>query len=272
MTNPFQIDGPAVISFSGGRTSAYMLRRILDEGLRTDVHVLFANTGKELPETLDFIHQCGTRWGVPITWLEYRPLTLEQDHHPSQFVAEVVTYETASRNGEPFDRLLTKLGFLPNVTMRSCTHYLKSKLIDKYIRTTWGWDDWKVVIGIRADEPRRVSRMKAQNDREDGQRSLPLADTGITVEEVMAFWAQQPFDLGLRPDQGNCDLCFLKSTKKIINLIRESPEKARWWAEWEQRRGQVFRRDRPDYAFLMAQQDLFEDAYGDDIIECACTD
>lgn len=28
--DPFLIEGPAVISFSGGRTSGYMLRRILD--------------------------------------------------------------------------------------------------------------------------------------------------------------------------------------------------------------------------------------------------
>src|SRR5690242_17474485 len=41
--SPFQIEGPAVISFSGGRTSAYMLRRILDEGVRPDVFVLFAD-------------------------------------------------------------------------------------------------------------------------------------------------------------------------------------------------------------------------------------
>lgn len=30
MTNPFHIDGPAVVSFSGGRTSGLMLYRILD--------------------------------------------------------------------------------------------------------------------------------------------------------------------------------------------------------------------------------------------------
>lgn len=60
----FKIDGPAVISFSGGRTSGLMLRRCLDAGLQPDVHVLFANTGKERPETLDFVRDCGLNWGV----------------------------------------------------------------------------------------------------------------------------------------------------------------------------------------------------------------
>lgn len=41
MSDPFLIEGPAAISFSGGRTSALMLRRILDAHggtLPPDVH------------------------------------------------------------------------------------------------------------------------------------------------------------------------------------------------------------------------------------------
>ncbi len=55
-TDSFKLTGPALISFSGGRTSAFMLRRILDAGggtLFPDVKVAFFNTGKERPETLD---------------------------------------------------------------------------------------------------------------------------------------------------------------------------------------------------------------------------
>ena len=74
--NPYRITGPALISFSGGRTSAYMLWHILDahDGkLPDDVHVCFANTGKEREETLRFVHECATRWGVRVRWLEWRP-------------------------------------------------------------------------------------------------------------------------------------------------------------------------------------------------------
>jgi hypothetical protein len=77
MTNPYQIEAPALISFSGGRTTGcYMLRHILDAyggQLPKDVIPCFANTGKEMPQTLDFVQECGERWGASIVWLEYNP-------------------------------------------------------------------------------------------------------------------------------------------------------------------------------------------------------
>ena len=66
MSSPFRIDGPAVVSFSGGRTSGCMLRRILDEGLSPDVHVLFADTGKERAETYAFVEACAAQWAVAV--------------------------------------------------------------------------------------------------------------------------------------------------------------------------------------------------------------
>ena len=59
--SPYIVPRPAVISFSGGRTSGYMLKHILDTHggrLPEDLSVVFANTGMERPETLDFI-DCG---------------------------------------------------------------------------------------------------------------------------------------------------------------------------------------------------------------------
>jgi len=124
-TNALRIDGPAVISFSGGRTSGMLLWGILDayDGqLPEDVHVLFANTGKELPETLDFVQECGQRWQVPIACLEYA------DHDEPQQRWKLVDYQLASRNGEPFSDLIGRKGVLPNPVMRLCTSELKIRV------------------------------------------------------------------------------------------------------------------------------------------------
>jgi len=56
--NPYLITEPTCISFSGGRTSAYMLYQVLQAHGGTmpdDGIVCFANTGKEEEATLDAI-------------------------------------------------------------------------------------------------------------------------------------------------------------------------------------------------------------------------
>jgi len=53
--NPYKITGPAVVSFSGGATSGFMLKQILDSysGVLPDnIVVCFANTGLEHEKTL----------------------------------------------------------------------------------------------------------------------------------------------------------------------------------------------------------------------------
>lgn len=61
--NPYVMHGKTVVSFSGGRTSAYLLRQVLDNNDDpSDLLVLFANTGKEHPATLDFVQDCADCW------------------------------------------------------------------------------------------------------------------------------------------------------------------------------------------------------------------
>ena len=64
--NPYRVPRPAVINFSGGRTSAYMLRSIVDAyggSLPPGIAVIFANTGLERPETLEFVDTCARQLG-----------------------------------------------------------------------------------------------------------------------------------------------------------------------------------------------------------------
>lgn len=278
MTDPFKITGPTCISFSGGRTSAYMLWRVLqsNEGLPDDAIVCFANTGKEEEATLEFVRDCAEYWQVPITWLEFRDT---EDRF------EVVTFETASRNGEPFEALIRKRNYLPNPVTRFCTIDLKIRPIGRYLLSL-GMAATKTeaenmsMIGMRADEQRRAAKI-ADKSR------IPLVTAGITKEDVGAFWRAQPFDLGLPNNNGvtmhgNCDLCFLKGGAQILSLIAEKPARAVWWAGMEalalalasKPSGAVFRSDRPNYAsmaqFANDQADMFDK--NEEAIACFCGD
>ena len=236
---PEKFDCPTLISFSGGRTSGYMLYKILesyDGVLPDDVHVTFANTGKEMPETLDFINDCAVNWNVNVRWLE---LDIH-DERPIYRTKEV-TYETASRNGEPFEALIKRKKMLPNVVARLCTIHMKIDVMNRFMRSH-GYKEWANVIGLRYDEPKRVAKQRKQNDSGKNKWTslVPLYDNKVMVEDVALFWENNEFDLGLpnhsgKTLAGNCDLCFLKGTRTLIKLIKEKPELADWWIEQEQK-------------------------------------
>ena len=281
--NPFKIDSPTRISFSGGRTSAYMLWRVLDAhqmSLPPEAVVCFANTGKEDEATLEFVRDCSEQWNVPITWLEYQAAEKVADRW------RLVDFDTASRNGEPFEALIRKRNYLPNPVARFCTVELKVRAIHRYLKTI-GWTEWDSMLGIRADEPRRLAKIGNQDYGKHEEKCAPLGQVGITKEDVGAFWRAQPFDLGLPNNNGvtmhgNCDLCFLKGGSQVLSLIAEKPERAVWWAKMEalalalasKPSGAVFRSDRPSYASMLQfskdQTNLFDPK--EESISCFCGD
>lgn len=278
MRDPFKIDGPTCISFSGGRTSAYMLWRVLESngGLPDDAIVCFANTGKEDEATLRFVQRCSNEWRVPITWVEYQWAKETKDRF------KVVDFATASRAGEPFEALIRSKNYLPNPVTRFCTIELKIRAMANYLYSI-GFCDTRTEgenmawVGIRADEMRRAA--KINRDR------LPLVSANVTKKMVGEFWRNQPFDLEL-PNMngvtmhGNCDLCFLKGGSQILSLIAEKPERAEWWARMEAiglasaPSGKRFRNDRPSYAqmlkFAKEQRDMFDP--NEPGIACFCGD
>lgn len=221
---------PRLISNSGGRTSGYMTWLELQRGLGPDDHVVFCNTGKERPETLDFLHEQEKRWGYRLVWLQYDACTKWRQ----------VTYETASRDGRPFEQLILKRQFLPNPVTRFCTQELKIRVIKAYMRSQ-GYTYWQNLVGIRADEPRRVRNNDGSDNRERWDNMYPLYRAGITKADVHSFWSSQPFDLRLKPHEGNCDLCFLKGQHKLLAILRERPELAAWWDTMERGTGATFR-------------------------------
>lgn len=225
-----------VIQFSGGRSSAFMLRRILDAhdgALPENARVCFQNTGKEKEETLEFIQTCGIQWNVEITWLEYeyRPEAAGGIKDPKH-CHRVVNFESASRNGEPFWSIITAKRMLPNPVTRFCTEVLKIETANRWLRRDLGLDPKVVlaVLGIRYDEPKRWSKALL----EECKTVYPMAMAGVTLAEVTRFWQESPFDLAIPSGAGNCDLCFLKGRDKLVWLIRQEPRMADWWVAVEE--------------------------------------
>lgn len=260
-----------IVSFSGGRTSGVMLWHVLkahDWNLPENVKVVFENTGKEREETLDFVHEVETRWGVDINWIEWR---LEKPRFRR------VNYETASRNGEPFAELIEWKGnYLPGPVQRMCTQHLKVDCMRHFIRSELQWDEWQSFIGIRADEPRRW-RVEGPDPKFKREcREIPLRTAQITEEHVFEFWNKQPFDLQLKSYEGNCDLCFLKGHKKRMLIMEENPHLAQWWIDQEERTGRSFRPRQPfkdlyEYTTKQMRLPLLPEV-NDDLGECLCHD
>ena len=228
-------EGNVLISLSGGRTSAYMLHQILvaNDGLRDDVVVAFANTGREMQGTIEFVKEIQHRWNVNIRWLEYRK------DKPKY---EEVNHNSVSLDGKPFMEMIDSTSsnkFLPNQNMRYCTQELKVKTIKRFLVYS-GWERWTNTVGIRADEPKRI---KQSNDNR-WINWYPIATAKETVRNVNEFWKQQPFDLKIMKGSGNCDGCFLKSEATLSAMIREYPERMQWWSNMEELTGGSFHKNR----------------------------
>jgi len=262
MRKPFEITEPTCISFSGGRTSAFMLYKVLEAhnmSLPDEAVVCFANTGKEDEATLKFVHDCETHWNVKIMWVEYTP------DKPG---FKVVDFETASRNGEPFDALTTKKSYLPNPVARFCSEELKGRAITK----ATGLESDQTMVGVRADEQRRIAKLRQRG------LLLPLVDAGVSKDDVRAFWKASAFDLVLEErggitNLGNCDLCFMKGGAQLQSIIQHEPHRAVWWAEQEQKIGGTFRSDRASYTEMQKFGENQKDLFGtEETIPCFCGD
>lgn len=214
-----------VISFSGGRTSAYLLSKLVKIIPKEKLVVNFANTGREDEGTLRFVKECGKYFGVHINWIEFAVNDKNKRYYKK------VDFETASRDGSPLRECFKWNNYIPNVTQRKCTIETKIQAMQFFLKDEVKTDKSKTIqyIGIRHDEPKRWSKSVNQFDQSGIMMCYPLVDWGISKKDVLEFWENMPFDLQVNEPFGNCDLCFLKSVKRRIAVLKERPEVAEFW-------------------------------------------
>lgn len=180
------------ISFSGGRTSAFMLYWMLYISKKYkdyQIVILFANTGKEREETLDFVNECAKRWNLDIVWLEAE---FHQDYGRKNWF-RIVDFETANRDGQPFEALIKKER-IPNKENPICSERLKTRPMHKYMRHGLGIKKYTTSIGLRSDEQHRINWESAKKEN----KIYPLVtDFRVDSKYIRKWWDNQDFDIGV---------------------------------------------------------------------------
>jgi hypothetical protein len=200
-----------LVSFSGGRTSAFMSRLLkMCYADQYELLFVFANTGQEHENTLIFVDRCDTEFDLNLVWVEAD--VVHGERKSTGF--RQVTFETASRAGEPYEQVIQKYG-IANRNFPHCNRELKLRPIYAYTSSIgWKRGTFKCAVGIRADEPKRVKK-----------EVYPLVHWHpVDKQDINDWWEDQPFNLELPERLGNCTWCWKKSDRKHFANIDDCPE------------------------------------------------
>lgn len=146
-----------VVSVSGGQTSMMMAAVLKqDYSSRYDITCIFANTGCENEETLQFVDRCDRHFDLGVVWVEavINPIHMKGVTH------RVTNFNDAYRNHQykdplhPFHAHIAKSG-IPNRNKPQCSDRLKAFAIEHYKKMN-GLAGSRHAIGIRSDEKGRV--------------------------------------------------------------------------------------------------------------------
>ena len=180
-----------VLSMSGGKDSAAMAVYMRDR--IPEMEYAFCDTGKELPETYEYLNKMEAYLGKPIHRLN------------SEF---------------SFDHWLQVYsGFLPSAKMRWCTKSLKIKPFEKFC----GEDTVYSYIGLRADE----SREGYISTKPNIIPRYPFREDGLVKADVFRILKEAGLDLpeyySWRTRSG-CYFCFFQRKAEWVGLKKNHPE------------------------------------------------
>lgn len=220
-----------LVSFSGGETSAFMgqwLKTHYRELGYENIVFVFANTGLENEQTLEFVERCDTHFGLKIHWIE--ALVWQGVRKGTGYT--ITDFEHAKRKGEPFESIIQKYG-IPNKAFPHCTRELKQRPIKAFAKVYFEGEKYHTAIGIRVDE---IDRM---NERaKDHGFIYPLIDPKMipsTKPIVNLYWRSMPFRLDLKGYQGNCVTCWKKSDTKLYQIAHENRNAFAFMAKMERK-------------------------------------
>jgi 3'-phosphoadenosine 5'-phosphosulfate sulfotransferase (PAPS reductase)/FAD synthetase len=238
-----------IVSFSGGKTSAFMCYWLITNyGDKYNLVFCFANTGREHEETLIFVKKCDEYFKLNLVWVE-AVINPKKGIGPRQ---NIVDFDTACRDGKVFESFIAKEG-IPNTSRQHCTDRLKTQVIRSWMREN-GTIKAKTAIGMRGDEPKRCDPNSDAVKRFN--LVYPLAHWGwFDKQDVNTFWESMPFNLELPEHYGTCVTCFKKSDPKLHRNYHEHPEWFEWHKEMEAKYQHVNAGENDKHVFFRGKKD-----------------
>lgn len=181
-----------IVSLSGGKDSTALAIYLRDR--IPELEYVFCDTGKELPETYDYIDRLEVYLGRSITRLN------------------------AERDFDHYWQIYNKV--LPDARTRWCTRKLKIEPFERYV----GEDPCYNYIGIRADEPHRKGYISTKSNI---IAAYPFIEDGVTKQDV--FRILEDSGLGLPAyyewrSRSGCFFCFFQQRIEWIGLQENHPD------------------------------------------------
>ncbi|QZI87782.1 Dam methyltransferase with PAPS reductase domain [Vibrio phage 44E38.1] len=202
-----------VVSFSGGRTSAYLVH-LMEQKRKLegwDVRYLFMDTGAEHPKTYEFIRNVTSEFKIDLVCLrtKFNPELGKANSF------DVIDIKDCKPDLKPWVDMLSKYGTPYNPGGAFCTDRMKLVPFKKYCDQSFGKGNYKTWLGIRADEPKRLK------PREDAEYLASISD--FEKEDILDWWEEQSFNLEIPEHLGNCVFCIKKGINKVALAIKDEP-------------------------------------------------
>lgn len=139
-----------VVSFSGGRTSAYLVH-LMEKRRKAgeNIHYVFMDTGAEHPATYQFIRDVVNHWGINLTCLrvDVNPVLGKGNGY------KVIGIDDIGPDLQPWIDITEKYG-TPYFGGAFCTRTMKIEVCNHYCRDNF--DEHVSWLGMRIDEPARI--------------------------------------------------------------------------------------------------------------------
>lgn len=181
-----------ILSLSGGKDSTALAIYLRDR--IPNLEYVFCDTGKELPETYDYIDRLEAYLGKPVTRLN------------------------ADRDFDHYLQIYN--GVLPDARTRWCTRKLKIEPFERYVGDTPCFN----YIGIRADEPHRKGYISTKPNITP---KYPFVEDGIARQDVLDILAESGLGLPEYYDwrsRSGCYFCFFQRRSEWVGLLENHPD------------------------------------------------